>query len=63
MPQNCKGNLLKGKQASGKVPQLFLEAAEHRLKQHRVSFKGYELTSKCGCYIYELNIRVKTTTS
>ena len=30
-PKNCKNNLFKRKQASGKVPQLFLEAEGHTL--------------------------------
>ena len=31
-------NVFKGKQASGKVLQLFLETEMHSLVQHRVSF-------------------------
>ena len=30
-PKNCKNNLFKRKEPSGKVPQLFLEAEEHAL--------------------------------
>ena len=29
--KNCKSNVLKGKQESGKLPQLFIESEEHTL--------------------------------